>query len=280
MIGAMFGQAFSSEWVKALRQPRALFWAFLFTPLAGFVIEIAKLLIIKAKFPQMAAMASPAPMKALLEACGTAHNPLVLLFLILGAANIFAGEYRWNTWRYLLVRNGRLQVMAAKLAVFALLAAGVIVLFMLGSLLATVVDSAINHVALKPGADGSLLAVIMAFGLVLLNLAGVGALVALASVFTRSLTGAIISIIVFLLVVAFSEQLVTQFRVLWAQPLLPGLALGRLMLPVMEMAGQIPRGAALPDTNVAADLAVLGAWLGVPAALTAVLFARQDLSRE
>lgn len=277
----MIGQAFSSEWVKALRQKRGLFWAYGFTPIAGLGIGLIGFIWLYSTNPAMAAMSAPSPMKALMDGAGVARNPVVVLFLVMGAANLFAGEYRWLTWRYMLVRNTRLNLMAAKLAVFVLLSAICLLLFMLGGLIVAAVDSAFTHVAMQPFPKGAGAAILAAFGIALLDLAGVGALVAVASVVSRTLTGAIISIIVFLLVLVFAESQAMMHQVTWAQQILPGIAYDRLMAGVMGLIGAIPRQAMLASpVSVPGAIAVLIAWLAVPAALAAALFVRQDLSRE
>jgi ABC-2 type transport system permease protein len=275
----MIGEAFSAEWVKALRQRRALFWSYIFPPLVGVVVGLIQLLWAHNANPELAAMGHPSLIKPMLDAAGQCRNPFVILFLILGAANLFAGEYRWLTWRYQLVRNTRVNILSAKLMVFVLLCGISLLLFMFGGLLLAVIDSALNGSAFRPFPSGGGVAVLAASGLALLDLAGLGALVALASVFTRTLTGAIISIIVFLLVMVFAEQQLVMHGVMWIQPYLPGLAYDRLSSMALSLAGQIPSNALQPGGPLAPLLTELG-WLAVPAVLAGLIFVRQDLSRE
>jgi ABC-2 type transport system permease protein len=275
----MIGQAFSAEWTKTLRQRPAFFWAYVFPPLVGLVVGLIQLVWTHNTNPLVAAMTQPSLLKPLLDGAGQCRNPLTLLFLILGAANLFAGEYRWLTWRYQLVRNTRLNILAAKLAVFVLACGISLLLFMAGGLLLAVLDAMLNQTALKPFPAGGGASVVATTGLALLDLAGMGAMVALASVFTRTLTGAIISIIVFSLVMFFAEQQLVARGVEWAQPFLPGLAFQKLMAMALGLGGQIPLNALPPGGPWSPLLTELG-WLAVPAVLAGLIFVRQDLSRE
>ena len=60
------------------------------------------------------------PIRFAYDGLGTMQSSIFQIFAIVGAAILFAGEYRWETWRAILPRNDRTAVMFAKLLVFAL----------------------------------------------------------------------------------------------------------------------------------------------------------------
>jgi ABC-2 type transport system permease protein len=267
----MIGQAFSAEWSKALRQPRALFWAYIFTPVAGLGLNLLGFVMSHQASP-------PGVMDGLLKACAIRQSPFVLLFLVVGAAGLFGGEYRWLTWRYLLVRNSRLNLLLAKLAVFLILASGAIVLCMLGAVVTTAIQAGagatifVNDIAPVP--------LLAAFALAIAYAAMVAALTAAIAVASRNPTGAIIAMIVLLLALEFAAFLAKMQNVVWAQEILPGFAFERLTAAIHMLGAPVGDSAMVLPTNAPAALAVLAGWIIVPFAAAAALFSRQDLSRE
>lgn len=278
----MIADAFRAELAKALRHRGNLFWGFIFAPLVAVLVGIAITLWTRTHFSAGPPMPATNLAHAAFQSLGAPQNPFLGLFWIIGAAAIFAGEYRWATFRYMLVRNTRLGVLGAKGAVFLTLVAGSLLLVMLGDQLNAIVDAVVGHVGARPmAADGGKVAagLLLAFGVGLLRLAGIGALVALASVLSRSMIGAIISILVLLVVEVIVAQRVGMFGPAWLAVSLPGLSYERLMADIGLMMGEGVRPPPMAGGGLGAVVCLL-AWAGVPAAAAAVLFKRQDLSRE
>src|SRR5262245_15391269 len=113
----ILADAIRAEVFKLTRNRSALFWAFGLTPAATLVLGIdaesaARLM--------SARLALAMPVISAADGFGAAGNPLVMLLFIVGAGILFAGEYRWQTWRIILPRSERASLILAKFAVFAM----------------------------------------------------------------------------------------------------------------------------------------------------------------
>jgi ABC-2 type transport system permease protein len=260
----MITDAFGAELTKTLRHRTTLIWGFLISPIAGFALGMMGLGVQSTVNGVVVTHVKPFA-AALISGAAAVQNPFWGLFWLLGGAMIFAGDYRWATFRYVLVRNSRLAILGAKLAVFALLGAVSLVLFGLGEVIVAAVASQRGG-SVIPEEGPSLAAAALAYLAAVLRLTSIGALLALAAVVSRSVVGTIISVMVGLIALAALEFRVQLQGPAWLTPGLPGHAVSALL-------------SGYPTQSLAA-LACLVGWVAVPAAVAGWLFSRQDLSRE
>jgi ABC-2 type transport system permease protein len=204
-----------------------------------------------------------------------ASGPFTALFLLIGAAAIFAGDYRWETWRLVTPRNSRVNLLAAKLIVFAEVAAWSLLLTAFTAVLAGLFGGFVNHARLVAPPSGSAFLGQFAgvFVITWLEVMLIGALAGLIGVLTRSTMGAVIAGLV---VVFVQSTLATTMQVsTWKTLAIPAYA-GRILKAFVAAPDEMR-----PETGPAGlALLLLLAWLAVLAASAVTLFRRQDLTRE
>src|SRR5690606_23346909 len=81
------------------------------------------------------------------DALGAAGNPIWHVFYIAAAATLFAGEYRWETWRFIAPRAPRPALMLGKAGAFAIFAAASLVAIAAAGLTAAVFGAFLNQSA-------------------------------------------------------------------------------------------------------------------------------------
>jgi ABC-2 type transport system permease protein len=126
----MLVDAIRAEGFRLSRNRTALFWSLAFVPILSVAIGALTSFVLKGsetkilgdeKMPEelKAALAGGTldMADALVAAAGNLANPLVLLFVLIGAATLYAGDYRWETWRLLRPRNGRIPLVIGKVLV-------------------------------------------------------------------------------------------------------------------------------------------------------------------
>ena len=147
----MIANALGAELYKLSRNTWSLFWAFGFMP----VFALASGLLEQAYTHFTAGDLIPyaSPLWESFSGFATFSVSIFQICGIAGAAIIFAGEYRWETWRAMLTRNDRLPVMLAKLITFALAISASLVLCALARFIVGLVDAALTHDASWPRAD-------------------------------------------------------------------------------------------------------------------------------
>jgi ABC-2 type transport system permease protein len=269
----MIGQAFGAELFKLWRNRWSLFWAFGFMPVFGLVAGLIEETSVRAYVGDLLPYADP--LRYAYAGLGTTQSSLFQVFAIVGAAILFAGEYRWETWRAILLRTDRTAIMIAKLLLFALAASVSILASGAGRFLVGLYDAMLTGQADAPSEPW--LGLLTGFGGALLQLMLTGALVMLVSVLSRSLMAAIVAPLVILVAIDLTA---IRFRIetgeLWLAAL-PNFA-GR----AIHESGLLLLGE--PDA-IGVHLAVPGAiammlWTAVLAIFAIVVFQRQDLSRE
>jgi hypothetical protein len=261
-----------AELSKLVRQRGAFFWGFVALPC--FLILLACVLN-GAVPPGAGAAVEIRPVRTLLRAVGAAGNPFVQLFLAIGAASLFALEYRHASWRLLVPRHSRAALLAAKLAAFAIAAAGSLILLSLGNLFAIYVPALLRgaHPIASEALGAGVVAITLTLLVSMLQLLGLAAWVALMAVITRSTMGAILP--PFLL--AFASSAIQAY--IGGEPgsilALPGAAPDLLRAGIafgFDGARNVTTAQAL------AALAITAAWFVVPMAAAVTLFSRQDLA--
>jgi len=263
-----------AEWAKLVGQRGAFFWGFIALPC---VLILFAGVLNGAVPPGAGAAVEIRPIRTLLRAVGAAGNPFVQLFLAIGAASLFALEYRHATWRLLVPRRSRTMLLAAKLAAFAIAAACSLALLSVGNLFAITVPALLRgaHPIASEAMGAGAVAVLLTLLVSMLQLLGLAAWVALMAAVTRSTMGAILP--PFLL--AFASAAIQAY--LGGAPgtilALPGAAPDLLRAGIaagFDGARVVTGGQAL------AALAITTAWFAVPMAAAVLLFTRQDLASE
>ena len=256
----------SGEMLKLIRQPGILFWGFLAVPLAALLVKLGLAGFVYLRMGQQAG----GDVDVLLSAARSlsiSGNSLGHLLFALGVASVFYLEYRYATWRLLVPRHGRTYLLGAKLLLslgwlaFALLVAA------FGDMFLTVVFAGLQGQGLMFSA-ASLITFVAAFGIALLELAVLAALVALLVVLFRSMIAAVIP--VFLLAIGST---VIQLYLGADAERLPLPAYAAQYLRDWLLAGGTPVAAAM-------GFAILSGWCLVLTAGGMALFARQQLAAE
>jgi ABC-2 type transport system permease protein len=276
----MILDALRSEILKLTKNRWSMFWAFGFVPL--FTLAMG---ILVETFLRSSASAGPlanvtAPLNSALDGLSAFNNVFLQIFPIAGAAILFAGEYRWETWRAILPRNERSAVLLAKLIAFALaVAAGILLSGFFGWLVAVydlIVLGATPHWP-RAGAGDVILALFIAFGGSFLQVMASAALVMFTAIVSRAMIASIIAPFMILIALALAASRVR----------LPGADLSAAGFP--SIAGtsidQMARATLGDPDAIGVHLAVPGAgalllWCIVLAVGALLLFSRQDLSRE
>jgi len=127
----MLVDALKSEAYRVSRNRTTLFFSILLTPLLFVFGGLAYQIMTKAKGDALAAKANlPATLgnqpvnlaEAFGFAAGNGANGVLLVFMLLAAAAVYAGDYRWETWRLISARNGRPWLILGKIGVMKVLA--------------------------------------------------------------------------------------------------------------------------------------------------------------
>lgn len=274
----MLADAFRAEGLRFMRQRGAIFWGLGFFPAVMLLLSLAAALFVRTHVHQkMPGAASVA--ESLFRNIHYASAPPDQLFVLLAAAALFAGDYRWETWRLITPRNSRLTLLLGKLGVYALACAAGILLLGLSGVLQAVLGAAIDGSSVAPpdfsaaffGRLG------LAFSTAWLDLMLLGELALLIAVISRSNIAAIMVPFGLFCVQAFAvsqvhgqDRIAPAFKLLAA---LPSLSVDVLRGSVLGPSGEQATGAGLAALCVAAWLAGLGG-------LALWLFQRQDLTRE
>ncbi|MFN3879086.1 MAG: ABC transporter permease subunit [Brevundimonas sp.] len=285
----MLADAIRSETYRLSKNRTALFWSVLFIPIMGILLATLGFVVAKANEAKLAGKLPPELMKGgpldlgltLVKSAGDFANPAILMFVLIGAATIYAGDYRWETWRLISARNTRPNLLTGKVVVVAL----VIVLATFAALISDVIASLIQAgVFGRPVTFSMTGAAAADFGLLTLTswarILQFTMLGLLGAVVTRSLLAALFAPLVIGIAQFFLPQLLLPMGVTpdgWLLPLLsPGLATD--LLKAVIQGGMA--AAELPDHAVAKGVISLALWIGVPFAAAVVWFNRQDLSKE
>lgn len=284
----MLADAIRSETYRLSRNRTALFWSVLFVPIMGVLLATVGFVVAKANEAKLVGKLPPELMKggpldlglALVKSAGDFANPAILMFVLIGAATLYAGDYRWETWRMISARNTRSNLIAGKVVVAVL----VIVLATLAALASDVIAGLIQAAVFgRPLAFSMTGGAAADFGLLALTgwarILQFTMLGLLAAVMTRSLLAALFAPLVIGIGQFFLPNILLPMGVTpdgWLLPLLsPGLATD-LLKAVIEGG----TAADLPDHAAAKGLLGLGLWIGLPFAAAAAWFNRQDLSKE
>lgn len=285
----MLADAIRAEGYRVSKNRMLLFFSVLFTPILFVIGGVIYHTVSKAKGDELAAgtgvaeMASTAPVnlgEALTFGAGLGANGFILVFMLIAAATLYAGDYRWETWRLISARNGRNALILGKVGVLALVGLAAMVVFLIASVIFHVTQALVfeRSMTFESGAaeagEFALLWVLSWVRIIQFTMIAL-----LTAVMTRSLLAALFVP----WALGFAQSLLGQVMPLigwepqmWGpQLLLPGLAFDTLKA--------FASGAVAPpftDATLWRALAGLGLWTLVPLIAALAWFRRQDLSKE
>jgi ABC-2 type transport system permease protein len=282
----MFADAVSAESLRFLRNRSTVFWSVLFVPIASLVISTISVLVMRANTQDMAELVAqlgaggaPVDLGELLPslAVGLA-NPAMLLFLTIGAATLYAGDYRWETWRLITGRNTRLNLMAGKVAVLALTTVAAMLVMLVMSIVNEVIKAAVFERPLAFSVDGDIAGQFLGlFGLSWLRLMQFTMIALMMAVLSRSLLAALFTPLALGAAQAIGAPMFLGMGLMpdgWTTLLLlPGTAFDAIVAVIQQEMGA-------PTEALPKALLGLALWTAVPLSLALWLFNRQDLSKE
>lgn len=290
----MLVDAIRAESFRLSKSRTTWFWSVFFVPimavafgaLTSFVVNAnAKGLAADTKAPpQLTSMLTGGPLdlgQALVTSSASLAGPAVLLFLLIGAATLYAGDYRWETWRLISARNTRVDLLLGKLAVVAGLALVAMVFLLLAGVIENLIRAAIFGRTLSFSMTGEDVGQFLAYsGLSWLRIVQFTMMGMLGAVMTRSLLVALFVPMVLGVVQFFTPQALLPMGFMpdsWLAIMVnPGAATDAIKAVIEGGAA----AAQLPDGIVVKAWTSLAAWTLVPLAGALVWFKRQDLSKE
>lgn len=287
----MLADAIRSEAYRLLQNRTAVFWSVFFVPIMGLALSIVGLLVVKSKAAQISGGQLPPELslggpldlgQAIANSAGDLANPAILAFLLIGAATLYAGDYRWETWRLISARNSRPNLLLGKVGVLKLLSLVAMAVLLLTGAVSEVIKAAIfdrpltfTFGAAEAGQFGLLfvLSFVRVVQFLMISL--------LAATVTRSLLAAlfipvVLGVAQFFLGGPFAPLLGLEPGDWLTQLLLPGTAFEALKALVN---GGMD-ASTLPDGIAVKAITSLTLWTLLPLAAAIAWFSRQDLSKE
>lgn len=290
----MLADAIRSEAYRLSKSRTTWFWSVLFLPLFSLVIGVAANLFISASREQLEAAENTPPelvatlastsvnfIDAMVDAAGSLANPLALLFVLIGAATLYAGDYRWESWRLISARNTRPNLILGKIAVLKLLAITAMIALLLGKVAETLIAAGLlGKTVTFDGDGGDALRFLGLFVLSLARIVQFTLIGLLAAVLSRSLLAAMFAPLAVGIAQFFAPSMLGQFNMgpdSWLAILFnPGAAVD--VIGALIKGGQA--AAMLPDGLPLKAWISLIFWLAAPLAAALYWFQRQDLSKE
>jgi ABC-2 type transport system permease protein len=289
----MLADAFAAERLRFFKARGTLFWSLCFVPiisvlmglLQGFTLRMVNIKASAQGARDLDLIRTPvAFLEQAVDAVSGSNFFIMQLFFLIAGSAILAGDYRWETWRFLTPRNTRTNLLLAKLATFGLATVIGLVLLAIGGMLAGLVSAGLTGGPVtwaKP--EGYTLTQFAGiFVIAWLEMMALGALAAVIAVATRAGLAALLvpvgvwifqGFFVSLVSKGFESQLRPPLQYMANLPVLDADLLKAALTPAAEL------GTAGP-VNWPAALAALLAWIVGLTALAVWLFKRQDLTRE
>lgn len=156
----MLWDAFFAETYRLARSRTTWFWSVFFVPTLTLVFSVIGAFVQKGLGARMVAEGKAPPElalamarthvdvgQAIVNTAGELAGPMTLAFVLIGAATLYAGDYRWETWRLISARNTRDYLILGKVGVLKLLALAAMTVM----LIAGIADALVNAFVLgKP----------------------------------------------------------------------------------------------------------------------------------
>jgi ABC-2 type transport system permease protein len=292
----MLADAVLAESYRLLRSRTTWFWSVLFVPLLMLVVAVIGNTTLK----MMAAGAASRPPEEvppqvqlalnpqavdlgarIVEAAGDLANPMVLLFVLIGAATLYAGDYRWETWRLISARNGRTNLILGKVGTLKALTLVAMAAVFVAALGQALIKAAILGLPISFSFDGGDAGQTLAlFLLSFWRIVQFTMLGLLAAVLTRSLLAALFVPLVIGVAQGFSPILMSQFGVGPDHPVVLLINPGGAVDIVKALLGGGTAAAMLPASAAPVAFVSLALWMFLPLVAALVWFGRQDLSKE
>ena len=287
---SLLSDAISSEGYRFSKNRMTVFWSTLFLPVILLIGGSIGQFFLKQKMasitgdvrlpPELLTSGAMDLGHSLVKLAGDLANPLVLLFVLIGTATIYAGDYRWETWRLISARNTRANLILGKVGVAKLLTLFALIVFFAFDFAGDIIKGMIHEQSFvfnfggKEAGQMALLALCS-----YLRVVQVGLLALLAAVVSRSLLAALFVPLVVSVAQFFLMQSMPLFgwtgAEWYAQALIPGLAYDTLKSAIM---GGALSGVSSATVWAAAISLIL--WCVVPVIASVAWFQRQDLSKE
>lgn len=290
----MLWDAYLAEAYRLARSRTTWFWSVFFVPILGLVMAVIGNTVLKVTGPSITADGKAPPEvalllaggpvdlgKSLVDTAGDLANPVILLFVLIGAATLYAGDYRWETWRLISARNSRDNLILGKVGVLKALALAAMIVALIGSVGENLIKAMILSRPLAFTMDGGDFGrMLLLFALSFLRILQFTMLGLLAAVMSRSLLAALFVPLVVGVAQFFSPGLMGQMGFgpdSWAAVLAnPGAA--------TDAIGALIKGGGaaqmLPDGLVLKSAISLAFWTFAPLIGALLWFRRQDLSKE
>ena len=290
----MLADAIRAEGFRLSKNRTALFWSVVFVPIIAVAIGALTNLVLKGSEtkllgdsktpPEVQQMLASTPLnlgEAILSSAADLANPLILLFVLIGAATIYAGDYRWESWRLISARNSRTNLLLGKLVVVAGLSLIAMVLMLVAGLIETLIRAAVFDRPLTFSVTGAMPGQFLGqFALSWLRIVQFTMMGMLAATVTRSLLAALFVPLVLGVAQFFSPQMLAPMGILpdaWLSMLInPGAAVDAISAAIAG--GE--RAASLPDGIILKSWISMGLWTLLPLAGALAWFQKQDLSKE
>ena len=290
----MLADAIRAEGYRLTKSRTTWFWSIFFVPILGLVMSVIGNVVLKATGPSLMVNGKAPPEVALalaggpvdlgqtlVSTAGDLANPVVLLFVLIGAATLYAGDYRWETWRLISARNSRDNLVLGKTTVLAVMVVAAMVVLMIGNLGENLITAMVLSRPLAFTMDGGDFGqMLLLFGLSWLRILQFTMIGLLAAVMSRSLLAALFVPLVVGVAQFFSPGVVAQMGLgpdSWVAVLInPGSAAGAIKALIEGG----PAAQMLPDGLVLKASISLAFWTLAPLLGAIAWFRRQDLSKE
>lgn len=283
----MLLDAFRAEFYRLFKNRVLIFWTLGFVPLILTIGGIAVAWHFTSKMKSMQPdLADSAPIAGsdlaspIISLAGHVSNIGTLAFLLIGAATLFACDYRWETWRLISARNSRPNLLGGKLLVLALMIVIAAVALLVAGLIILLAANGFEGKSVNlafTGAQLGELTSLIALGVA--RLLQVLLLALVAAVLTRSLMATLFVPIVISIAQSFTQQALfflqippTDWRAIFISP---GLAVDHLKGAIQ---GGLPP--AMGDSLTNLSLGSLALWIVLPLVVAFALFQRQGMSKE
>jgi ABC-2 type transport system permease protein len=276
----MFLDALRAEIFKVAHNRVNTFFAYAFYPSFTLVASLLMELLVR-RGGRGAALEGSHPVKFVLDGLGSPTEVFAYMLFCLGAATLFAGEYRWQTWRAIAPRNGRFALMAAKLCVFVIFGVLACLLSGLTGLLYGLFKIGVLHQPGQwPDAGANIpAAMLVQLGASFLMLMWMASITMLAAVISRSLIGSAIATFLIFVGTSIAFTRLNFPQIDWWGWMLPQISQFSLKAHAQNFIGEGPPfglGLDIAPQAVAAMAAEIAALIGA----AFWLLRRQDFSEE